>query len=293
MIHLGKLLHEQFFGGALQCHRIAQGNAVAANHLDRHRAFIELRNELRAQLGEQPPGAGKEEKGDRHHQPPQPQGSGQQGRVKCLRASHDPAFFFTDVAAQEPRAQRGHQGERQHERAHEREHHGHRHRAEHFPFDPGERENRHIDDRDNEHAEKHGPGHFAGGTAHFRQPLCGQELSPQLMLFLRDVPQDVFDHHDGPIDNEAEVDRSEAHQIGADLCLHHAGEHEKKGERNGQCDDEGRPPIAQKGEQYNRHEDRALKEILLHGVYGRIDQIRAVIDDTDHDARREFFLNLL
>jgi hypothetical protein len=51
--------------------------------------------------------------------------------------------------------------------------------------------------------------------------------------------------------------------------------------------------LPRKGEQDDRHEDRALKQVLLDGANGRVDQIRAVIDDTDHDALRELFLNLL
>jgi hypothetical protein len=42
-----------------------------------------------------------------------------------------------------------------------------------------------------------------------------------------------------------------------------------------------RPPVAQEGEQDHRNENRALKEVFLDGVNGRVDQIRAVIDDAD------------
>ena len=120
-------------------------------------AFVELRHELRAEAIEQPDRTGKQrDRGNDHDQPAQSKRHVKHRLVeRASRDANNAIIAFVNFAAQQERAQHRHEREREHERAAEREHHGERHRMKHFPFDAGERENRDINNRDDDHAEEH------------------------------------------------------------------------------------------------------------------------------------------
>jgi hypothetical protein len=80
------------------------------------------------------------------------------------------------------------------------------------------------------------------------------------------MADDVFHHHDRAINDEAEVNRAQAHQVAADLALHHAGHGKQQRERDGQRDDERRAPVAQHDKQHDHDENRALEQILVSTV---------------------------
>ena len=58
----------------------------------------------------------------------------------------------------------------------------------------------------------------------------------------------VFDNDDGAIHDEAEIERSQAHQICADMVGYHSAEGKQHGERDHKRSDDRRTQIAQKQE---------------------------------------------
>ena len=86
----------------------------------------------------------------------------------------------------------------------------------------------------------------------------------------------LHDHH-RPVDDDAEVQGAEAHQVGADLVADHAGEGEQHGQRNHRCRDQGRSDVAEEQEQHRDHQRRALDQVLLDGGNRLVDQNRAVV----------------
>jgi hypothetical protein len=67
------------------------------------------------------------------------------------------------------------------------------------------------------------------------------------------MADDVFHHHHRAINDEAEVNRAEAHQVaGQSQASHHAGHGEQHRERNRQRHDERRAPVAEQQEQTPR-----------------------------------------
>jgi hypothetical protein len=77
------------------------------------------------------------------------------------------------------------------------------------------------------------------------------EPATQGVLFFTEMADDVFHHDDGTINDEAEVDGSEAHQVPADLVTHHAGHGKKHGKRDDEGDDERGAEVSQQGKEHD------------------------------------------
>ena len=116
-----------------------------------------------------------------------------------------------------------------------------RHRAEHLPLDAGEREDRQVDDGDDELAEDR---RACGPRARLRRRGASRsvavEQAPEAVLLLGEAADAVLDDDHRAVDDEPEVDRAEAHQVAADPALDHAGHGEEHRERDGQRGDERR-----------------------------------------------------
>ena len=102
---------------------------------------------------------------------------------------------------------------------------------------------------------------------------------PALMgLGMAQPPHAVLHDHDRAVDDDAEVQRAQAHEVGADLVRDHA----RKGEQHGQRDDHGRdqrrPDVAQEQEQDHDDQRGAFQQVLLDGGDGLVHQIAAVVD---------------
>ena len=88
----------------------------------------------------------------------------------------------------------------------------------------------------------------------------------------------VLDDDHGAVDDDAEVDRAEAHQVGADPALHHAGDGEQHRQRDDAGGDERGADVAEHQEQHGDHQQRAFDQVLLDGLDGGLDQAGAVVD---------------
>jgi hypothetical protein len=125
------------------------------------------------------------------------------------------------------------------------------------------------------------------------QALLLRQHASAAALLLGKQPQAVFDDDDRAVDDDAEIDRAQAHQVCADLRLDHACDREQHGERDDAGGDEGCPNVAEDQEQYRDDEKRALDEIGLDGRDRGLDEMRAVIDGAGDDALGQGLADLL
>ena len=104
---------------------------------------------------------------------------------------------------------------------------------------------------------------------------------------MAEVADDVLDHHDGAVDDHAEVQRAEREQVCGDMAKVEADGGKQQRKRNGERDDERAANIPQKEEQNDDNEDDAFGEVMQHGVGGVVQEIAAIEEGDDLDARAE------
>ena len=179
---------------------------------------------------------------------------------------------------EEERGEDRREGERQQQRPGQGEDDRPGHRLEHLPLDAAEGEDREVDDDDDADPEGDGPDHLVGGL--------GGELPHRLVAALRlaEAADDVLHQDHRAVHDQAEVDRPQAHQVGRDAGLHHAGEGEQHRERDGRGHDQPRPDVAQEGEQDGHDEERPLEQVRLDRADDAADEDRAVVVRDDPDA---------
>ena len=97
--------------------------------------------------------------------------------------------------------------------------------------------------------------------------------------------QAVFDDDDRAIDDEAEIDCAEAHEVAADVELEHAAGGHEHGEGDGQCGNEGCAKVAQEKEEDDDHQDSAFGEVGQDGMNGGINELGAAEDGAGADVR--------
>ena len=148
--------------------------------------------------------------------------------VESLREANCEVLALVDPPAKQEGAEHRHEREREEQRTGERKHHGDGHRVEHLPLDARQREDRHVDDGDDDHAEEHrGADLLARGEHHLRALLLGKR-APQGVLTCAEPTDDVLHDDHRAVDDQAEIDGAEAHQVPGDAAAQHAGEGEEE-----------------------------------------------------------------
>ena len=208
--------------------------------------------------------------------------------IAALGPKHQAAFLFADLVADQQRHGGGNERDRQDHGAQQGGDHGERHRVEHLSLHAGEREDRQVHHHDDELAEQQRSTRFPGGRKHLVKALvAGQGPACRgLYMGLRmgKPPHAVLHDHHRAVDDDAEVQRPQAHQVGADLVADHAGEGEQHRQRDHQRGDERRADVAEKQEQDRDHQQGALDQILLDGIDRLVHQNCAVVDRLGHYA---------
>ena len=194
--------------------------------------------------------------GDRHARGHQPSGQQERDqrmaneqvehrRVQPLDPADQPDLLLLGVVAEAKRGHHRHERERQDQRAGQGEDHRQGHRPEQLSFRALKREDRQIDDRDDQLAEHGRLADLDGGIAN------DLELGPRSTL-VGQPAHAVLDHDHAGVDDQAEVDRTQAHQAGR----HAGGEHdvgrEQHRQRNRQRDDQAAPQVPEHGQQHRR-----------------------------------------
>jgi hypothetical protein len=90
--------------------------------------------------------------------------------------------------------------------------------------------------------------------SHRGEALLAREQAAELALLFGEVAQAVLGDDDGAIDDQTEIERTEAHQIGANAALPHADGGHQHGKRNHQRGDQRGAQITEQEEQHRNDE---------------------------------------
>ena len=179
-----------------------------------------------------------------------------------------------DALREEDTRQHRHDGEREDKRPDEDEDHRHCHRPEHLPLHPLERQDRDVDDHDDQLPET---GRLLDSARRLHDELeAGGTSGPGMV---GDLLEDALDDDDRGIDDDPEVDRPEREQAGGDPCLPHADEAEHHRQRNRRGGHEPGAEIAEHDVKDDDDEEGPLEEVLPHRGDHPVDELRAVVDD--------------
>ena len=113
------------------------------------------------------------------------------------------------------------------------------------------------------------------------------------MLLLRKQPQAVLDDDDRTVDDDAEVDGAERHEVRTDLILDHSRHGNEHRQGNDERGGDGRSEVAEDQQQDHDDEDRALEQILLYGRDRGLDEARTVVKRPRHHTFGQGFRDLV
>ncbi len=95
-------------------------------------------------------------------------------------------------------------------------------------------------------------------------------------------------HDDGGVDDQPEIDRADRQQIGGSRrAAPGCSTREEQRERYGRADDQRAAEVAQEYPLQQDDQSDADHHVVQHGVGGDVDQVLAVVDALDRDARRQ------
>ena len=170
------------------------------------------------------------------------------------------------------------QRQRHDRRHHDRDRQRQRELAEHAADQPAHEQQRdeHRDQRDRQR--DHGEPDLARAL----------ERGLERRLAVLDVANDVLDHHDGVVDDEAGADR-ESHQrqvVEAEAGKPHHAERGDQRQRQGDAGDDGRAQRAQEHQDHQHDQRHRQHQGELHVVHGGADGAGAIVHDGKLDAGR-------
>ena len=115
---------------------------------------------------------------------------------------------------------------------------------------PDKRENRQINNSDDQHTKEHRRADLFAGGRNGVQPFVGCQASPKLVLFCAKLSNNVFYDDDSAVDDEPKIDSAKTHQVSRNSEPRHARNREKEGQWNCSCDDERSAPVPKKEKQH-------------------------------------------
>ncbi len=191
---------------------------------------------------------------------------------------------LSHAPAQHPGTDDGQKHQRDHQGTEQGKDHRVGHRGEQFPG----RTRKHVDRQepgdDHRHRVKYGPVHLGGrlddhldNGSRLTAAQCG-------------LPEDVFNHHDGSVHENAKVDRPDGQKVGRDILHIEADEREKQRQRDRRRDDQARPQIVEEEDQHDDNQQHAPQEIALDDPGRQVDQPAAIIEGVNLDVLRQDLL---
>src|SRR5581483_11423817 len=251
-------------------------------------ALLELRQELGAEIGGEH--AADEEKAAGNDRGPRrvAHGEDQHPLVERADAPDQEGLDFGELVRQQ---NRGHDRRHREGRDHGAEQRigvGARHRPEDLALDALHGEQR-QDRRDrDDHREEDGAVDLDRGGEHavqlVAQPAFAAELVARVM---GQMAEDVLHHDDGAVDDDAEVDGADRQEIGGVAAQHRDNDGEKQRHRNGRGNDQRTAQVAEEYPLDEEDEHDAEQHVVQHRVHGHGDEIAAVVERVDLDARRQ------
>lgn len=116
------------------------------------------------------------------------------------------------------------------------------------------------------------------------ETLTASERAAACLLRMGQAPHTVLHNHDCTVNDDAEVQCPQAHEVGADLVVHHACEREKHGQRDDHCCDQRGAKVAQEQEEDHHHQGGALDQVFLDRGDSFVDQVGAVVNSDSFDT---------
>ncbi len=246
--------------------------------MQRNVAFVQIRNEL-------PPHACRSEGGQRGQcegsQKRRHAGAQRRRQYRLIGRTdglHDAVLAMRNAPANEDRNGGRHKGQRQNQCSEQCHHHGERHGMKHLAFDPRQREHRQVHDQDHDHAEDTWPQHFARGLANHAESFRQRQQPLLALLGDAEMTQAVLDDDHGAVDDQAEVQRTKAHEVAGNPRADHARDGCQHGDGNDGGGDDRGADVAQQCEQDRDHQQGAFGEILRDRADRRVDERGAIVD---------------
>ena len=284
--------HQLAFQLLLHGQRLGQAGAGDAQGLDGDVALVQAGHEFAAHARGQQARQHDGHRRARQHDGRVAHHLVQQRRIPALGGAHDGVFLLRYLVADKQRHGGGDEGDRQQHGAQQGNHDRQGHRRKHAAFHARQREDGQVHDHDDQLAIQQGPARFLRCRKHFMKTFLQGQRPPEFLLRMGQAAHAVFHDHHGAIDDDAEIERAQAHQVGAHMVLHHARKREQHGQRNHHGRDDGRADIAEEQEQDGDHQHGAFEQVFLHRIDGLVDQHRAVIHGDGVHAFRQAAVDL-
>ena len=179
---------------------------------------------------------------------------------------------------QQPRAEDRHQRHRDEERHRQREDDDDRQLPEHDARDALEEQQRHEHRDVREDRRENRRPHFLAAVDRRRHPI---------LAVVFHVAERVLEHHDRGVDHHPDAERqpAERHRVQRQAAEVEQRERADHRDRNRGADDERRAEIPQEEKDDADDEDRADHHVLLDRVDRALDELRAVVEQRQPDAR--------
>ena len=273
-LHLGLGLDDAF-EGHLHRQRLFQRGGRHAQRLHGDIAFIQGRDELPPQRTEGD--AANDEGAERGRQDDfGPVDGGADRRFDpAPRVSEDEGLVLVGVAVlidldllripdQQGRHRR-HEGEGEDEGADEGQHHRCAHGDEGLALHALKHQQRREDQEDDQLAKSSRFDHLTRRGSSNLEPLPTCQHSTGFGPPLAEHQQGILDHHDRAVDQKAEVQRAQAHEVSADAKAVHADDREQEADRDHQGGDRSRTDVAEQQEQHHDYQQSAFDQVLGDG----------------------------
>ena len=258
--------------------RLRQTGTRNAQRLDRKIPLVQAGDKLTPESSCKQPGQNNSHRGKGQHQGFGVHHAVQQGLVDFAGPGHDPVFFLGHLVADEQCNGCGNEGDRKNHGADQGNHDSEGHRVEHLSFDACQCEDRQIHDHDDQLTEQQRTSCLLGRQEDLIESLFPCQLTPRDFLSMGESAYTVLDDHDGAVNDDAEVQGPQTHQVGTDLLLDHPRKGEEHRQRDHHGSQNGRPHVPEEQEQDGDHQNGAFKKVLLDGVDGLVDQDGPVIN---------------
>ena len=296
-LHLGEVVEQQPFHLLLALDGLRESAARSQEGLHGDVALVEAGDKLAAHPGEGHPrasqqhGSGDEDGGSVAHGPHQPRmvaghEGGHQSLAHALHGALQPGqqALWTGGGTHDHRRHHRYIGETEDEGSEHGKREGIGHGGKHLAADAREEDDGGEDNEDDELSEE-GRVHHRGG-----RPIAdvvhgpGRERSRGGGEPTACLGHDALDDDDGSVDDDAEVDGTQAHEVGPHAEDPHEDEGEEQRQRDDRCRDEPAPHAAQQQHEHEHHDEGALGKVGGDGRGGALDELRAVEEGPYLDA---------
>ena len=230
--------------------------------LDQQIALIELRQEHRAEGCERQCRHHKagDTGSDRYrralHRPPEAR------LITLLEPCDDAAILLLYLFGQPDCDHRRNECERENKREGEGDDDGQRHRHEGLALDACQGQQGDVNENNDGLPVDRWPDHLTGSRGDGRQSLFDAEETSLVVLLLGKPPQGILDDDNGAINDQAEIECAETHQVGGHADTQHPETSQHHRDRNHQGSDQRCPEIAEQNEEHDDDQQGALRQVL-------------------------------